>query len=125
MDNLYIEKTKSTPEINFNSQTHTLTMNGESYPENTVLFYEPIMQWLEEFITSATQDIVFNVELTYFNSSSSKVLMDIFELLDENVNANRKITVNWLYDEEDESMEEYGEEFAEDVENITFNIKTK
>lgn len=125
MDNLYIEKTKSTPEIKFDGDSHILTMCGESYPENTVLFYEPIIQWLEEFLELSSKDIVFTVELTYFNSSSSKVLMDIFELLDENVSNNRKITVNWLYDEEDESMEEYGEEFAEDVENITFNIKTK
>jgi len=125
MNQLLIQKTKSTPEIDFDPQKRILSMRGESYPENTVVFYEPVIQWLEEFVTAPGDSIVMNVELTYFNSSSSKVLMDIFELLDENTDDTKDITVNWLYDEEDESMEEYGEEFEEDVENITFNIKTK
>ncbi len=125
MNQLRIEKTKSTPEIDFDPQKRILSIKGESYPENTVVFYEPIIQWLEEFVSAPGGSIEMNVELTYFNSSSSKVLMDIFELLDENADDEKEITVYWLYDQEDESMEEYGEEFAEDVENITFNIKTK
>ena len=124
MQRLQIKKTKSSPEIDFNSDTHIHTITGESYPENTTQFYDPIMKWIDAYLSEGHDGaITFNIELIYFNSSSSKVLLDLFDMLDET--KNEKITVNWIHDEEDEAMEEYGEEFEEDIENITFIIKSK
>ncbi len=126
MENLQIEAKKSSPEINFDVQTNILSIIGESYPENTTQFYEPIFEWLEEFIdTVEDQEIVFNIELIYFNSSSSKVLMDLFDTLEEASEDDKNIVVNWIYDEDNEASLEYGEEFAEDMESLTFNLVEK
>ncbi|PHQ92789.1 MAG: hypothetical protein COB42_00155 [Sulfurimonas sp.] len=122
MKTLQIEETRSSPKIYFNPQTHIHTISGESYPENTTQFYDPILEWINMYLTNKHDGtIIFNIELIYFNSSSSKILLDIFDMLDET--KNEKIIVNWIHDAEDEAMEEYGEEFKEDIEYIQFNIK--
>ncbi|KPA18152.1 Fe-S oxidoreductase [Candidatus Magnetomorum sp. HK-1] len=123
MKNLEISKTKTTPEINFNNSTHELVIKGESYPENTSEFYAPVFEWLDNYLESITgQSVVVNIELMYFNSSSSKVLMDLFDMLEENVQEGKNITVNWRYDEENEMAVEYGEDFMEDLEALPFNL---
>ena len=126
MENLNIAATKSSPQIDFNAQSNILSIIGESYPENTALFYESVFKWLDEFIENLqTQEMIFNIELIYFNSSSSKVLMDLFDILEEASEDDKNIVVNWIYDEDNEASLEYGEEFAEDMESLTFNLVEK
>ena len=126
MENLYIEATTSSPIVDFNSTTHSLEITGESYPENTAEFYDPVMSWLEEYLEKIDDETVtVNLDIPYFNSSSSKVLMDFFDLLDEAADEEKHITVNWMYDDEDDSTLEAGEEFQEDLETLTFNFVVK
>ena len=126
MENLKIEATKSSPEINFNSETNILAITGESYPENTTQFYEKVFAWLDKYMESIEdEEVVVNIELIYFNSSSSKVLMDLFDNLDELSEEGKKIVVNWIYDEDNDASLEYGEEFEEDIESLTFNLVEK
>ncbi len=126
MENLEITATKSSPEIMFDASNYTLSIVGESYPENTSLFYEPVCKWIDDCIdVLGDQKMVLNIELIYFNSSSSKVLMDIFDTLEDACDDGNDITVNWIYDEENDSALEYGEEFAEDMETLTFNLVEK
>ena len=126
MENLQIAATKSSPKIDFNAQTNILSIEGESYPENTTQFYESVFVWLEEFLENIKgQEVVFNIELIYFNSSSSKVLMDLFDALEEASEEGKNIVVNWIYDEDNEASLEYGEEFAEDMDSLTFNLLEK
>jgi len=123
MKNLEISKTKTTPEILFNFSTNELSIKGESFPENTSEFYAPIFEWLEEYLgTISDQLVVVNIELIYFNSSSSKVLMDLFDMLEDAVQNGKDILVNWRYDEDNEMAAEYGEDFMEDLENLPFKL---
>jgi len=126
MENLNISATKSSPKINFDAQTNILSISGESYPENTTQFYEPMFVWLEKFIKDfKAEEVIFNIELIYFNSSSSKVLMDLFDILEDACEDGKNIIVNWIYDEDNEASLEYGEDFAEDMESLTFNLVEK
>ena len=126
MENLRIEATTSSPIVDFNSTTHTLEITGESYPENTAEFYDPVLSWLEEYLEEiGDETVTINLDIPYFNSSSSKVLMDFFDLLDEAADEEKHITVNWMYDDEDDSTLEAGEEFQEDLETLTFNFVIK
>jgi len=124
MKNLEISKTKTTPDINFNYSTNELIIQGESFPENTSEFYAPVFEWLEKYLSALTDDqsVVVKIELVYFNSSSSKVLMDFFDMLEESVQEGKSITVQWRYDEENEMAVEYGEEFMEDLESLPFEL---
>ena len=124
MEDLKLEATKYTPEINLETNG-TISLVGKSYPENTFEFYAPMMQWLEEYFeTSAADTTVVNMEIIYFNSSSSKLFFDFFDLLEEN-SEDHKIEINWIYDEENESAEEAGEDFIEDFEDLNIKLVQK
>lgn len=126
MDNLIIEATKYTPYISFNGQTNCLEIKGETYPENTAEFYSPVFDWLEAYLGDLQdQEVTVNLEIIYFNSSSSKVLMDLFDRFEEAVVEGKKITINWIYDKDDESALEYGEEFQEDLDELKINLIEK
>jgi len=124
MDSWIVKATKHTPKVDFDAVTNTLCFMGECYPENVMEFMEPIFSWLEKYLKQLDgQVFTVNMELTYFNSSSSKMLLDLFERLDEDAAGNAvNIIVNWIYDANNDSAEEYGEEFQEDLEALTFNL---
>jgi len=124
MENLTFEATKYTPEINLDAKG-VLSLVGKSYPENTFEFYAPMMKWLEEYFEgNAAGTTTINMEITYFNSSSSKLFFDFFDLLEENCE-NHTIVVNWIYDAENESAEEAGEDFIEDFESLKIKLVEK
>lgn len=125
MENIKIEATERTPEIDFNFEKGVFSLKKESYPEDVTEFYGPVMEQLKTWMEAQNgSDIVFNFELIYFNSSTAKVLMDLFDMLDETA-ADNSVTVNWIYDAEDDNMEELGEDFGEDLEDATFNMVIK
>jgi hypothetical protein len=125
MENINIEAQERSPAINFNFSENVFFLSGESYPEDISELYGPVMQALKEHLGSQEgAEITFNFELIYFNSSSAKILMGLFDLLDSAAEDN-KVVVNWHYEEDDDNMEELGEEFGEDLENATFNMVAK
>ncbi len=122
MENLVIEETKYTPTINLDI-SGTVSIVGKSYPENTFEFYAPVMEWLSTYFEEGNKKLTLNMEITYFNSSSSKLFFDMFDLLDEN--NSDELVINWIYDEENESALEAGEDFKDDFEDLTINFVTK
>jgi len=125
MNNLNIQETKYTPKIDLDFENNTVSIIGKSYPENTFEFYEPVIKWIEEYFNNTEKDTIsINFEIIYFNSSSSKLFFDLFDLLEEN-NETNTIVINWIYDEENESALEAGEDFQEDFENLTINLVIK
>ncbi|MBU1247522.1 MAG: DUF1987 domain-containing protein [Proteobacteria bacterium] len=123
MDELYIEATKSSPLVKFDPKNNVLEIVGESYPENAVKFYAPMFEWLNNNLGHLnSQPLTVNLNVSYFNSSSSKALMNLFDVLEETFQKVGKITVNWLYLGENETAQECGEEFQEDLEFLPFNL---
>lgn len=119
---LIIEATKSTPYIHLDDDKHLLAIRGESYPENAAGFYAPVFQWLDGYLASAAKEIKMNIQIIYFNSSSSKVLLDIFDRLEEVAGRGVPVTINWLYHSENDMSLEYGEEFKEEMRQVAFNL---
>ncbi len=125
MENLIIDETKYTPKITLDANRGTISLVGKSYPENTFEFYEPMMKWIAQYFEEAAQSVTtVNMEITYFNSSSSKLFFDFFDLLEE-ANENHTIKINWIFDEENESAEEAGEDFIEDFEDLDIKLVSK
>ncbi len=121
MDNLILAKTKSTPEIAFDAATGILSMAGESHPENSFVFFRPILGWLDEFLEHTTGPVVFNAHLEYLNTGSTKCLMDILDKLEDAHRAGRPVKVNWYYDAENDRSLSNAEEFKEEV-TLPFHI---
>lgn len=124
MDNIKIDGTDRSPEIDFDFANNTFTIRGESYPEDVTAFFGDIIAAFEAHLADMDGGAVeFNFELIDFNSSTAKVLMGLFDTLEEATETGVGVTVDWYYDAEDDTMEELGEEFAEDLEAATFNMK--
>jgi hypothetical protein len=122
MQDLIIDETKYTPSIRLES-SGSISMVGKSYPENTFEFYAPVMEWMKNYFEEGHTKLTVNMEITYFNSSSSKLFFDFFDLIEEN--NSEDVVVNWIYDEENESALEAGEDFQEDFEDLTINLVEK
>lgn len=126
MEKKIIEQSSFVPEITLDPDQGLIEFSGKSYPENTFEVYEPVINWLKEYFDgNARERTVVNVEIPYFNSSSSKVLYDIFSLLNDATIDGNNIEVNWIYDKEDDSTEEDGMDFREDFDELMFNLIPK
>jgi SiaC family regulatory phosphoprotein len=123
MPRLKIAATERSPEVDFDFDNHRLRLRGESYPEDAATFYGPVFEALDDYL-SERRDCAFEFELVYFNSSSAKAIMSLFERLDEAARSG-KVTIDWYYDEEDDTMRELGEEFGEDLEHAAFHVKKR
>jgi len=121
MENIYIESTKYTPEILLDYENGLIKIKGKSYPENTFEFYHPVVTWLENYFDAPKAETLVQMEIIYFNSSSSKLFFDIFDLLEEHME-DSNITIEWCYDEENESAMEAGEEFIEDFTSLNIRL---
>ncbi|NDF60651.1 MAG: DUF1987 domain-containing protein, partial [Crocinitomicaceae bacterium] len=83
MERYYVEATKMTPQIILDVQNQTFSMTGNSRPENPMQFYKPMFDWLNAYIPTASDKLVFEVKMDYFNTSTSKILLDLFELFEK------------------------------------------
>ena len=116
------EQSPKTPFINFDPASGAFEMKGKSIPENSVLFYKPLYEWMDAYIQAPAASTTLNVELAYFNTSSSKCIVDIFKKLEQIVKNNKgQATINWRYDEADEDMQEAGEDYKSII-KIPFNL---
>lgn len=121
MEKLFIEGTEDTPEINFDTATLQFTISGRSLPEDVTSFYKPVINWLEVF-DPATTGACFNFKFDYFNTASSKIVLDILLKIEDIVSANNtNLLVKWHYSEGDDDMFEAGEEYK-DLVAIPFEI---
>lgn len=116
------QKTKSTPEITFDKSQEIFEITGWSKPENTLEFYGPVINWLTEYSSQPNAKTVFNFNLEYFNSSTSKIILQIIRVLEVIHENGQKLEINWYYNDEDNL--EAGEAYKSLTE-VSFNcIKT-
>jgi len=123
MANLYIEPSEFTPLINFNISENKFIVSGESRPENTKVFYTPVIDWLTNYYNllyfqrKKTSDIihpsiVFEFQLEYFNSTSAKFIFDILKHLNKINKDVASVNVKWVFDKLDVDMKDAGQEFS-------------
>lgn len=125
MKNINIEKTNSTPGVQADSETGIIEISGKSYPENTAKFYQPIIDWIEDFIKLKKTGLIVKFEIQYFNSSTTKIFYNLLDMLDEARRKGKAVTVNWVYDPENENAIEAGENFQDDFEAMGINLIDK
>jgi len=121
MDSISIDGTPKTPTIKFNGDTGELVIRGRSIPENSIDFYKPLIDWLDKYSAVAGDEVVLKMELEYFNTSSSKCILDIFKKLEAIKKNGKNVTVKWHYEEDDEDMLEAGEDYDAII-DVTFEM---
>jgi hypothetical protein len=113
MEPLIINKTDDTPSIHFDKSTGKFELSGKSLPEDVSTFYGPVFSWIAEYATAPNPESVFVFKMAYFNTASSKIILDILLRLEEIHNTGKKISVEWVFKSDDEDMKEAGEEYSE------------
>lgn len=111
MESINIEGTPKTPTVKFDSLTGVLVIRGRSIPENSIDFYKPLIDWLDAYANGNGEGLNLNMELEYFNTSSSKCILDVFKKLENISKQGKTISVKWHYEEDDEDMLEAGEDY--------------
>lgn len=113
MEKLIIEKTDCTPSVVLNKEEGIFEITGKSMPENAVEFYEPVIEWIENYLKNPNAETILKLDFLYFNTASAKIYFDIFHRLDDAFLKGINIKVNWCYFDDDEDLQEAGEDFAE------------
>jgi len=99
------------PGIILDKDSGKFEISGKTCPEDAIEFYEPVFNWLDEYIKNPLDNTVFDFRLTYFNTVSSKIIMMIMLRLEELFEEGHNVKIRWFYPEDDEDMEEAGEDY--------------
>ncbi len=111
MGKIAIEGTPKTPTVNFDPETAVMELKGRSIPENSIEFYKPVVDALDEYSQGPKEMTKVNIQLEYFNTSSSKCILDLFKKLEGIHVEGNQVVINWFYEEDDEDMLEAGEDY--------------
>jgi hypothetical protein len=121
MEPINIEGSPKTPSIKFDIEKGILEIKGRSIPENSIEFYKPLVDWLDEYAKDPAKKTQVNIHLEYFNTSSSKCILDVFKKLEAIHKAKHDVVIFWYYEEDDEDMLEAGEDY-ESIIRIPFKM---
>ena len=119
MSVIKIQGTDDTPTVTLDKENNIFEISGRSLPEDVVVFYKPILEWLDDYKNDPLDKTVFNFNLEYFNTASSKLLLDVLLKLEDINNDGHEVLVKWHYPDDDEDMEEAGEEYS-DIVDVPF-----
>lgn len=111
MERIELESSVKTPNVLFDADSGQLEIGGRSIPENSTEFYKPIFEWLDSYLQSPNSSTEFNFKLEYFNTSSSKCILDVLRKMEKLHVAGNEVVVKWYYEEDDEDMKEAGENY--------------
>jgi len=130
MKNLVIEANEHqyTPGIYCNADQNLFELSGKSFPENASAFYAPVFEWLLEYFEQLGDDdeVVVNIELGYYNSSSNRKIADFLYFLNQKAFDDAvPVDVNWFYDDDNINIREDGEDFKADYPAILFKLVEK
>ena len=113
MKDFLLDATPKTPKLHFDYNAGSFEIAGRSIPENSIDFYQPLLDWVKMYSQDPREKTVLSIKLEYFNTSSSKCLVEILRKLEKIHQQGHPVEVVWHYEEEDEDMLESGEDFKE------------
>jgi hypothetical protein len=118
IQSLNIEETPKTPQIELNPFTGDFIFSGRSIPENAAKVYEPILNWMAEYIINPRPTTNIRLNLEYFNTSSSLWLAKILKVLVKINNPDYVLIIHlYLPLDEFDDMKEF-----EDIKDVFFPI---
>lgn len=113
MQSLKIEATDETPKVILDPAAGLFEFSGKSLPENVTAFYGPILEWIDTYGKTPNPATVVDFKLVYFNTASSKMILDILFKLESLTEAGANISIRWHFQQDDEDMKEAGEEYGD------------
>jgi len=129
MEILNITETFDTPNVFLDPYEPKIEFSGKSFPPDAVKFYEPIFKWIDRYSRSPSAQTIVNLKLDYFNTASSKILLDVLYRFEAIKKEGNNVIIRWYYPQDDEDMEDTGKEFERMVkvpfEHIGYSIQMR
>lgn len=116
MATIKLQGTDDTPNVILDKEKGIFEFSGRSLPEDVNAFYEPILDWLTAYSENPNEQTIVTFKLVYFNTASSKLILDILLKFEEIGEKGSDVLIKWYYPEDDEDMQEAGQEYSEIVE---------
>jgi hypothetical protein len=113
METLRIEQTDISPLVILDQEDNQFEISGKSMPEDVIGFYQPVLDWLQAYREKPLARTIFNIKLVYFNTASSRLIMDIMLIFEEMVDEGHEVVIRWHSVRSDEDMQEAGKEYEE------------
>lgn len=110
IDDLIFERKDDTPKMHFSKENGIFEISGRSMPENVNLLFTPLLQWLNNYFKEPLNETNISINLEYFNSATSKKLVELLILLEEQSKKGHSITIRWFYKKNDFTLQKKGNE---------------
>ena len=121
MEAICIQGTNKTPSVDFNSERGLLEIKGKSNPEDSKIFYRPLINWVDDYVIHPPDKTTVIIKLEHFNTISSKSLLDLFKRLKTIIGSKKEVEVNWYYEKDDEDLLDAGKNY-EHITGIPFSM---
>lgn len=122
MEDLIIEKDSKTPQVEFKTNG-VLSITGISVIEDTMKFYQPIFEWLEEFLKNPPKEVSFKILFYYLNTSSLSAVYHLIKRLSEEHPHHINLKIIWQYTEADSDMLINGQVISEALPDAPIEIE--
>ncbi len=116
MDVISIKGTQETPEVLLDSNKGIFEMSGKSLPEDVKEFYNPILKWFDEYSKSPNSQTILKIKMDYFNTASSKMILELFEVVKKVYSGGHETIIEWYYQDDDEDMQDAGQDYSDLIE---------
>lgn len=110
MEPLFIDPTEETPQVHFDASRGYFRISGKSYPEDLIKFYNPLLEYLQDYVKAPQTFTRFEFSWMYYNTATSKLLVRILVLLREHC---PELIIKWVCRKDYDLMIEKGEELKE------------
>lgn len=115
MEPLRLEQSDDSPLVVLDQENNQFELSGKSLPEDVLDFYQPVLNWLMTYKSNPNPTTEFNFKLIYFNTASSKLILDLLMIFEEMVEEGHSVLIRWFSLKSDEDMQEAGKEYEEMV----------
>jgi hypothetical protein len=113
MQILSIQETKDSPSVILDKERGIFEIAGKFLHEDVMKIFDPVYNWLDQYISDPNPETVFDFKLNYFNTAASKGILDLMMRLKDIEDDGNKVLIQWFYPEEDTDIADAGQEFSE------------
>lgn len=111
MDTILLRETEDTPNVKLDSAKGTIFFEGKCFPENADDFFMPLLRWVRGYTQEKEiKEVVFKLE--YFNTASSKKILELFLMFQQLMQRGQRFNVVWYFKEDDEDIRDSGRKFS-------------
>lgn len=121
MAKLVIDETPKTPGIILDTDNGTIEIKGRSIPENSLAFYQPVLEAMDEYANAPKDYTKMTIQLDYFSTSSSKCILDLFKKLENIIKKGKTAEIYWMYEDKDDNIRDAGADY-ETMIDVPFKI---